>query len=146
MINLDIPRKKEFTWPIWGNQEEMILSVKDITGATAMWAVKQSPYATPKRLEEALIVLGETIAADLEFRELGFTSITIEDLRIYLEKTFEKLHLTLAWNEPEIQTGALLQGSSSRHHTTKPDYDFIGLGALARNIAHTCGMEYFYWK
>ncbi len=145
MENLNIPRKREFTWPVWGNDGEMLLSIKDITGALSMWAVKQSPYSCPEKIEEAVEALGKRLATDLEFSEI-FTRITIENLRQYLCETFEKLPEIARWNEPKIQTGALFQGSCSMYHTAKPDYDFIDLGALARNVAHTCGMEYFYWQ
>ena len=143
---LNIPRLQEFTWPVWGIKDEMILSVKDITGATAMWAVKQSPYNKPDNLEDAIAWLETYIIAELDVKPSGFIYITIRDLREFLNKAFDSITLIAAWNEPKIQTGALFQGSSSRYHTTKPDYDFIDLDALARNVSHTCGMEFFYWK
>jgi len=146
MEGLRIPRKVTFTWPIWGNKEEMLLSLKDITGSTAMWAIKQSPYPKPDNLEEALKYLRGYINSRLEFCELGFVSITIEDLRKFLIKAYEETPEIAAWNEPKIETDNIFQGSSNRYHTTKPDYDFIDLHAMARNVAHACGMEYFYWK
>lgn len=143
---IDVPRKVTFTWPIWGIKDEMLLSIKSIVSTTAMWAVKQSPYAYPKNLEVALKYLSGYVKSRLKFCDLGFTSITTEDLRTFLIKAYEETPEIEAWNEPKIDTGSIMQGSSSRYHTPKPDYAFIDLHAMARNVAHTCGMEHFYWK
>lgn len=141
-----IPRKIEVTFPVWGIKEHMLLSVDDILGTFAMWAVKQSPYAAPENLMECISDLKHWVEQDFDFSDMGFTKKTIEELRAYLEEVFEKIDSTAKLNVPKKDSGSIMQGSSSRYHTTKPDYDFIDLGALARNISHTCGMEYFYWK
>lgn len=138
--------EKNYKWPVWRNEDEMILSLKDIVGATAMWAIKQSPYPKPENLEEALKYLRGYLYSNLEWCNLGFTKITIENLRKFLEKAYEEIPEIAAWNEPKKDSGCLLQGSSSRYHKTKEDYDFIDLGAMARNVGHSCGMDYFYWK
>lgn len=42
----------------------------------------------------------------------------------------------MAWNEPKIHSDSPWIGTSSRYHSIKPDYDFIDLHALARNVAN----------
>lgn len=138
-----LPIKKEFTWPVWGIEEKFLVSIKDVTGATSMWATKQSPYKYPHRLGPAMLDLEDALKIAFKFDDM-FAETTIEELRVKLIAIFESVEDIANWNKPKIQTDNIVQGSISGHHTTKPDYDFIDLHALARNVAHTIGREHFY--
>ena len=141
---MNLPEQKTFNWPIWHNSENMILSKDDIVGTMAMWAVKQSPYICPDDLKKAVIDLQEYISLNLKFSNMGFTYISIENLRRFLCNAFEKINIIEKWNKPKKGYHDFV--FLSCYNEVYPDYDFIDLHALARNIAHTCGMEYFYWK
>jgi hypothetical protein len=151
MSEINVPRIRKFIWPVWGHKPQMVFSDKALTSTIAMWVIKQSPYLFPENLEEAIDSIREQflkespdnkveVIADDEY----YFKYNIEELRVFLEKLFESNKYFIKYNQPKIVTGALMQGSASRYHKTKPDYDFIDLSALARNIAYAIGLDYFY--
>lgn len=109
----------------------------NILGGVAKWAIQQSPYDMPDNLEIALKNLNEVISPyfrpDEEFLA---TTMTYEDIIRFVFESMIELPQIRAWNEPKIKSDHPLVGTSSRFHRTKPDYDFIDLHAMARNIAN----------
>ncbi len=96
----------------------------------AKWVVSQSPYTAP--------VITGPVAAWAEYVggliESGIPkSFTYDELNALItSEIFESMLDILALNEPRITEG---EGYMNRHTGPKnPDYDFIDLGALARNV------------
>jgi hypothetical protein len=67
-----------------------------------------------------------------------YARLSSEALKESIVATIARCPLITAWNNPKIKgaVNGLGFASLSRYETIKPDYDFIDLGALARNIAH----------
>ena len=101
----------------------------DFMGAFACWVVKQSPYAAPD--------ISSPLSAFCGY--LGFIfpdnlpkKFTYDELaKIIHEDTFGAIPGIMALNKPKVSTG---NGYNNRHSEPHPDYDFIDLSALARNI------------
>lgn len=101
----------------------------DFLGAFAYWVVKQSPYGTPD-ITAALTAFGKYVS---ERVKLGMPEqFTYDELSDFIsEKIFESIPEIEALNHPKVSSGA---GYENRHRKMHPDYDFIDLGALARNV------------
>ena len=130
LTNLDIVtryREKEF----W-------FMLSDFVGAFAYWATTQSPYkildiAALKAFKEYILELYPKIN---EMPEM----FTYKELsKIITEDVFEGIPEIELLNNPKVSSG---EGYSKRHTTWHPDYDFIDLGALARNIFYMMCREY----
>ena len=119
--------------------KKFLFSKNNILGGVAKWGVEQSPYHRPKNLEVVLDKLNEILTPlfeDAEKNNLGFMELTYEEIKEFVFNSTTQIPEFVAWNEPKINTGNLFQGSSSRYHAPKPDYDFIDLHALAHNVAN----------
>lgn len=96
----------------------------DFLGAFAYWVVKQSPYDTPDILS-ALQAFGSYVSKRIADGQPE--KFTYDELSDFIsEKVFESIPEIEVLNYPKI--------SSGRHKKMHPDYDFIDLGALARNV------------
>jgi len=121
------------------SNKRFLFNKNDIISGVAKWGVAQSPYHRPDKLEIVLDKLNEIITpffVEAEKKNLGFIEMTYEEIKDFVFKHTTSIPEFEAWNEPKIDTGNPFQGSSSRYHTTKPDYNFIDLHALARNVAN----------
>ena len=101
----------------------------DFLGAFAYWVVSQSPYDTPditKALEAFGGYVNEKIKDGIPKR------FTYDELRRFInEDIFESIPEIEKLNHPKANVGV---GYENRHKNPHPDYDFIDLGALARNV------------
>ena len=103
----------------------------DFMGAFAYWAVTQSPYDTPN-ITPALKAFSNYINSRFE-KDLPI-EFTYEELSNFInEDVFESIPEIEKLNHPKIDTGSKIM-FTSRYCTPKPDYDFIDLGALAKNV------------
>jgi len=120
-----IPEAKTVVFPVWRDDREFLYSKNDIVGAFAMWSVRQSPYNCPADLYSAIQQLYKALDKNIVFdsNNLGYAMLSCDKILDTLEKLFDEISTIEAWNQPE------------------PDDDFIDLGALARNIAHTLTLE-----
>jgi hypothetical protein len=115
---------------IWDDQE-FITSRKAVLGQLACCAVWQSPYIVPKGLSEALDEFSRSVVWkgwDEYFRT------NCKQLIHDLLDAFNECRTIQAWNIP--RKGPHETVFVSRHDTPKPDFDFVDLDALARNVAH----------
>jgi len=106
---------------------------KDILSAFSYWLIKQSPYDTPditNALKAYDEYLSKTIKWNEDFPSL-FTYHTLEN--IVHEQVFESIPEIEIFNHAKKEIDGFM-ASSSRFHKTKPDYDYVDLGALARNV------------
>jgi hypothetical protein len=112
---------------------EFHLMKSEILGTFASWLIQQSPYDTPN-ITKALKAYNEflSIKFDSEDKVVKFT---YKELSKYVsEDIFESIPEIEIFNHSKKDAGKGFIASSSRYHKTKADYDFIDLGALARNI------------
>ena len=100
-------------------------------GAFAYWIVAQSPYDTPD-ITEPLKAFGKYIAKKIP--EGAAVKFTYTELSEFItDDIFASIPEIEKLNHAKIEIEGFT-ASCSRYHTTKPDYDYIDLGALARNI------------
>lgn len=113
---------------------------KGFTGPFASWVVQQSPYEVPD-ITEALrgfndyvsVLMGVEIVKQFDYDELNM---------LISEEAFEKIPAVLALNVAKVTTGP---GYQNRHNLSHPDYDFIDLGALARNVFYSIIRNHINW-
>ena len=108
------------------------LMKSDFMSAFSYWLVSQSPYNAPD-ITNALIAfekyVDKKIVKDNKVIGLRYNQLK----KLINEKVFENIQEIEIFNHPKIDTGATIM-FSSRYDQPKPDYDFVDLGALARNI------------
>ena len=104
----------------------------DLISEFAKWVVSQSPYDAPditKALEAWAKFVGTHIEEDMP------KSFTYDELaRIVHEDVFEGIHQIYAFNVPKINSGPEYERQHMGDGEMRPDFDFIDLGALARNV------------
>ncbi len=123
--NIDIAEKHKET--------EFLLMQSDFMGAFAYWVVVQSPYPTPD-IGEPLKGFYRYISgkvADGEVKKMTQKEIW----EVLSDEVFESIPEVEKLNHAKIEREGFI-ASSSRYHKTKLDYDYIDLGALARNIGY----------
>jgi len=119
---------------------EIYLMRKGFTGPFSDWVVQQSPYEVPD-ITEALsgfndyvtILMGGETVRKFDYEELS---------ALISEEAFEKIPAVLALNVAKVTSG---QGYTNRHDVPHPDYDFIDLGALARNVFYSIVRNHINW-
>jgi len=120
------------TMPDLWHMDKLYVGHKALKGALAHWAVHQSPYVAPDRLGEAI----EQFMHEWPYED--FAPMSSQELRERVGVLIKSCPLIAAWNEPRL-SGAVSEGGHafvSRYDTLKPDYDFIDLDALVRNVTH----------
>lgn len=122
---------------IWDNTSFMT-SRSAVLGALASWSVRQSPYLYPDNLEKGLLEFDSVFVADDHFE------INCNALRNQIYTVIDKCPTILGWSVPK--KGRHITVFCSRYDQPHPDYDFIDLSALARNVAHTITLEEKYSK
>ena len=101
----------------------------DFMGAFAYWVVAQSPYDAPY-FTQALKAFEKYIANHIED---GIPKqFTYNELSEFInEDIFETIPEINLLNRPLISSG---QAYDNRYNEPHPNFDFIDLGALARNV------------
>jgi len=111
----------------------------DFMGAFAYWAVSQSPYDSPditKALEAFSSYVSKKIKDGIPEK------FTYDELSEFInEDVFTQIPEIEKLNHPKINAGRTIN-FCSRYNKIKPDYDFIDLGALARNVFYMLLREY----
>ncbi len=111
--------------------KEFYFMRSDFLGEFVRWVVRQSPYDVPE-IMPALTAFGEYIGKIIE--EDDVKKFTYSELQeIVSEKVFESIPEIEKLNHSKIES-RMSFAASSRFHKTKPDYDYIDLSALSRNI------------
>lgn len=123
LTNLDISKH-------YSNKEFWLLK-KDFNAAFAYWVVAQSPYDAPD-ITEALNAFNAYISSKYGSHEV--IKFSYGELKAIInEDEFVKIPAIEKLNHPKIDLGIEIM-YVDRYRQPKPDYDFIDLGALARNI------------
>ncbi len=123
MTNLTIPSMPAF-WTV----DRLCVSRADVLGALAKWAVRQSPHLVPIGLAHAITQFSEAWPHE------NYDEMDSDQLSRDIQSTIDKCPAIVAWNSPKKGDHDIV--FCSRHTQPDPDYDFIDLSALARNIAH----------
>ena len=112
----------------------MWLMRKDFTGMFARWVVEQSPYEVPDisaALTEWAAYISLEVMGDETCKEFSYDELAA----IVHEDVFESIPAILALNVAKLGSADIV--FTSRYDQPHPDYDFIDLGALARNIFYS---------
>jgi hypothetical protein len=120
----------------------MLVFVGQVSGALAMWAVRQSPYACPDNLEAVVRRFAELFprGKDEFERQTGIVQFSDRDaLYGAIQATSEQIPELLAWNER--RNGEQGPGFVTRYDKPDPDNDFIDLHALWGNMVRTVVAE-----
>ncbi len=123
---------KTIPFPTWTDNSPYHYFIKDIVGVMAMWAVRQSPYAVPANLEDALKELTEALKPTWKGDQLH--EMHGNELRDLIAEAVKECPSIEAWNVPEKGDG---RGFVTRFGGPEPDYDFIDIDALIRNVTHS---------
>lgn len=119
---------------------EMWLMRGDFTGMFARWVVEQSPYEVPD-FREALTQFNGYITEVMAGETCKL--FTYDELSAVIsDEQLEKIPAVLALNVAKIGSGPAFVDRHSKPH---PDFDFIDLGALARNIFYSMVRSYINW-
>lgn len=119
--------------------KEFYFMRSDFLGAFACWVIRQSPYDAPD-ITDSMKAFEKYILA--YFQKDIPMSFTYDSLHEFInEKVFENIPEIEKLNHAEIEIKGFI-ASSSRYHETKPEYDYIDLCALARNIVYMLMREY----
>lgn len=130
---------KTIIYPPWRDNSEKYFSLSHILGAFSMYAIRQSPYTCPENLGSAIEQLEIRLRDRLDFDKYEFCSVSCRSIHVLLEDLFQEVPMIMAWNKKKIEGHNCV---SSDHPDWNPDFDFIDLGALARNISHVMISEY----
>jgi hypothetical protein len=123
MNTLTIPAMPE----IW-TTDGLRVSRYDLLGSLANWAVRQSPHTVPDNLAGAIVQFNEAWSLE-EHAEIDSKRLLKE-----VATTIAKCPAIVAWNTSK--KGGQDPVFVTRYSQPQPDYDFIDLDALARNICH----------
>ena len=117
---------------IW-DERKFWTSVKEIKGMLAYWGIQQSPYGMPENLDVACREISECFETKAD--AIGFFETNCRELRDMIRTSIDRCPTILSWNIPK--KGDHHIAFSSRYFRPHPDYDFIDLDALARNMSHS---------
>lgn len=116
---------------------------KDITGAFAMWACRQSPYGAPDGLEEVCKYLHACLVRSVPWDANQMAKLSLSDINkllyeILYEQGVEKFD---AWNRCKVGETPEMAFTSRFYGKPDPDHDFIDLDALLHNVCLTIRAE-----
>ena len=133
MTTMQIPKMPE----MWCSANSFIITIKDVCGSLAKWVIRQSPYLVPDDLSGAVHQFADNFCCSPPDED-GYFRTNCSDLHRLVRQAFDKCPLIMNWNNPKIGGHTLV--FVTRCSKPQPDYDFIDLDALARNVAHDLTM------
>jgi hypothetical protein len=114
---------------------------REITGAFAKWAVRQSPYGCPDGLESVVRYLDACLKTAVAWDGLGFAELSLCDINRVCWDILGDFAPFQAWNrakegseEGGEETGEEVVFVSAFDLPPDPDHDFIDLDALLCNV------------
>jgi len=119
----------------------------DITAALAKWAIRQSPYAYPERLDEVVKYLDACL--DVEFKKAGcldtsdiMAELSLCEINKMLYGILHEQGVEAFDNWNKAKNGSEEIVLASRYSKAHPDSDFIDLDALLHNVCIDLRMEF----
>lgn len=123
---------------------EVYMMRKGFTGPFANWVVQQSPYEVPD-ITDALHGFNDYVTELMDgeiVKKFSYNELN----EAISEEAFEKIPAVLALNVAKVTSGPGWESRYWNDNTRKnPDYDFIGLGALSRNIFYSIVRNHINW-
>ena len=126
-----------------------------LVGHFGMWAIRQSPYLVPERLEEGINEFAEMLKSYISnsvkasekndavcINKCDYIEGTYTELMRCVEYAISKSAIIQSWNKSKKGECTLVFVTAYSH--PHPDHDFIDLDALARNIAQSAWLEVSY--
>jgi len=106
-----------------------------ITGALAKWAIRQSPYHMPEHLMEVVGYLDACLRRGVTWNSDDWAELSLCQVNKLLHDILMDKGVTYfdAWNVPKKGTHKT-KFTSAHDDPQDPDYDFIDLHALLRNV------------
>jgi predicted oxidoreductase len=126
---------------VWNDKSSRIVSKSVVVGHFAMWAVRQSPYLLPDNLDKGIEEFDKYLIYTVNACNEYLIETTYTELEDNIRKAITKSDIISSWNIAKKGTGNVFVSTYSK---PKPDYDFIDLDALARNIAQSVWLELCY--
>ena len=113
------------------SDKDYYLIKQDFLAAFTYWVVFQSSYNTPD-ITEPLMAFDKYVGEKVP--DEAVIKFSFKELRAFInEGVFEKIPAIKKLSHAKIEIKGFI-ASSSRYHETNSDYDYIDLGALARNV------------
>ena len=122
---------------VWKDTSTRVVLKSVVVGHFAMWAARQNPYLLPESLDKGI----EEFSQSLEFGDAALVETTCAKLQKIVSDGISESDIISSWNVAKKGTGPVFV---TRYTEPEPDFDFIDLNALARNIAHSVWLELCY--
>jgi hypothetical protein len=110
--------------------QDFWLFKSDFLSALAYWLMSQSPYDVPD-ITDAINAYSEKIDNKFESESIPYKFAYDEVEKMANGDLFESMPEIEIFSHPKVSSGP---GYSNRHERPHPDYGFIDLSALARNV------------
>jgi len=122
--------------PEWDDARGQWTTPKDIVGAFAMWACRQSPYGVPDGLENVCKYLYACLKRIVEWPTAGMRECSLCEINKWLYEILYDQGVAEfdAWNRCKVGDTPNFMVTSRYDGTPDPDRDFIDLDALLRNV------------
>jgi hypothetical protein len=124
----------------WSIRKNKWTFKKDIVGAFAMWACRQSPYGVPDGLENVCKYLNAALeSCGNGWKNSGMQECSLVDINKWLhEILYEQGVIEFdKWNECKMGNAPDINFVSVHDEKRNPDRDFIDLDALLHNVCLT---------
>lgn len=126
---------------VWKDKSKRIVLKSVLIGHFAMWAVRQSPYLSPNDLDTGIEEFNENFVSSTKIGNADIIETTYIELEDNIKNAISYSDTISSWNIAKKGAGPIFV---SMYSEPKPDYDFIDLEALARNIAQSVWLEISY--
>jgi len=121
---------------IWDDRK-FLTTYRAVLGGLANFAIQQSPYPIPGNLAAALREFDTIFKAHVDevVKNTGVIATSCTQLITDVGACIAVCPLIIAWNIP--RRGSQRRVPFSKYYQSDPDYNFVDLGALARNVAQS---------
>jgi hypothetical protein len=109
------------------------MHLSSIEGHLAMWAVRQSPYHYPEKLDVVLKAFRHLVLEAKIFDKHEMAQLSGDEVESLLRNFLKYIPDYWAWNERKNGNQSPYQFVDRYSPTPDPDDDIIDLGALVRN-------------
>jgi len=122
--------------PEWYTKKDMWTFRDYIVGAFAKWACRQSPYGCPEHLTEVCGYLNESLKTYFKWETRGMEELSLCEISKALHDILMDQNITYfdQWNKSKKGKPSNITFTCSQEGSMDPDYDFIDLYALLRNV------------
>lgn len=129
--------------PEWSTKKDMWIFKHDIVGAFAKCACIGSPYDCPDHLNEVCGYLNASLATYFPWDENNMCNLSLCEINKALHDILADGSISYfdAWNEPKKDKGQKIKFVSRLSGPEDPDYDYICIDALLRNVCLDIRME-----